>query len=500
MSDETPNSVVVPPQQPRARRSLLKKILVISFATIFALLLIAAISIAVLLNNERFHDYLLRTAQTQASESLGVRVQLQNFALNFSNLSLDLYGLTVDGAAPYANPPLLQVDHVEVGVRIVSILRGKWYLDSIRIDRPIARIFVDAHGNSNIPTIKSSGNSSSSNTNIFDLAIRHAQLNRGEVYYNDRQSPLSADLHDVDFQSSYNVLLQQYSGKLAYSDGHLIAGDFRPIPHSLEAEFDATRGTFHLTHAKLSAAASQLLLNATVQNYANPTVDAQYDISIDGKQVREILKSPSVPTGQVLTSGTAHFQQAANRTLLQSLLLNGELHSHQLNVSTPSLRTQVTNLAAHYSLADGNAFVNDLKLNLLGGSLAASGKMSDIGGNSHSVVNGQLQGISLAALERLTGSSKSPQSVGLNGALNAKFDANWANNISTLVANTDATIHGSVDRTAITQAGVASAAVTSAQQPSSVPLDGSIHGSYTAANGQIALHDSSFARLKPASR
>ncbi len=144
----------------------------------------------------------------------------------------------MDGASPYANPPL-QVDHVQVGVRVVSVLHGKWYLDSFRIDRPIVRAFVDAHGVSNIPTIKSSGKSSS-NTSLFDLAIRRAVLDHGEVYYNDRRSVLDADLHDVEFGATFNSLLQKYSGHLAYSDGHLVSGTLRSIPHSLEAEFDAT--------------------------------------------------------------------------------------------------------------------------------------------------------------------------------------------------------------------------------------------------------------------
>ncbi len=157
----------------------------------------------------------------------------------YRNLSLDLYGLTVHGAAPYPNPPLLQVAHAEVGVRIVSVLHRKWYLDSFVVDRPVVKVFTDAHGVTNIPVIKSSG-SSSSNTNLFDLGIRHAVLDQGAVYYNNRQSALSADLHNVDFRASFDSLLQKYSGKLSYTDGHLQSGSFKPIPHNLDAEFDAT--------------------------------------------------------------------------------------------------------------------------------------------------------------------------------------------------------------------------------------------------------------------
>ena len=57
-----------------------------------ALLVIAAIAVTVVLHSARFHNYVLATVQKKASESLGTQVQLQNFALNLSNLSLDFTG------------------------------------------------------------------------------------------------------------------------------------------------------------------------------------------------------------------------------------------------------------------------------------------------------------------------------------------------------------------------------------------------------------------------
>src|ERR1700742_2475768 len=60
-----------------------------------ALLLIATLAVTVLLNNPDFHRYLRSTLEKQASESLGVKVQLQEFALHFSTLSVDLYGVTI---------------------------------------------------------------------------------------------------------------------------------------------------------------------------------------------------------------------------------------------------------------------------------------------------------------------------------------------------------------------------------------------------------------------
>ena len=442
-----------------------------------ALVVIAGIAVTVLLHSARFHNYVLATVQKKASESLGTQVQLQNFALHLSNLSLDLYGLTVHGAAPYPNPPLLQVAHAEVGVRIVSVLHQKWYLDSFVVDRPVVKVFTDAHGVTNIPVIKSSG-SSSSNTSLFDLGIRHAVLDQGEVYYNNRQSVLSADLHNVDFRASFDSLLQKYSGKLSYTDGHLQSGTFKPIPHNLDAEFDATPTTFHLTQAKLTSETSQLVLTATLQDYSHPRVQAHYDATLDASQFRKILENPSVPVGLIRASGTVDYQEIANRSLLDTVVVKGDLNSKQLDVQTPDLRSQIRDIAAHYTLENGDATLTDFRASLLGGVVTSSGKMSNIGGDPHtqsnSKFNASLRGIRLADVNHAMKSSAVPKNIALAGVLNADANAAWGKTFDDVVAHADASMHASVSK--------------SASQV--IPVESAIHGTYTGGNQELALKQS----------
>ena len=127
-----------PTQESGQRRphSRLWKVAAWAVISVVALAVVTGIAVTVVLHSARFHNYVLATVQKRASESIGTQVQLQNFALHLSNLSLDLYGLTVHGADPYPNPPLLQVAHAEVGIRIVSVLRRKWYLDNFIVDQP----------------------------------------------------------------------------------------------------------------------------------------------------------------------------------------------------------------------------------------------------------------------------------------------------------------------------------------------------------------------------
>jgi translocation and assembly module TamB len=445
-----------------------------SAAGIFGLLALVVIAVAVMLHSARFHNYVLSTVQKRASDAIGTQVQLQNFALHLSNLGLDLYGVTVHGAAPYPDPPLLQVAHAQVGVRIVSILHRKWYLDSFTVDRPVVKVFTDAHGVTNIPVIQSSG-SSSSNTSLFDLGIRHAVLDQGTIYYNNRQSVLSADLHNVDFRASFDSLLQKYSGKLSYSDGHLQSGTFKPIPHSLDAEFDATPSTFHLTQAKLTSDTSQLVLTASVQDYSHPRVEAHYDAVLDAGQFRKILQNPSVPVGFIRASGTVNYQQIASRSLLDTIVLQGDLSSKQLAVQTPALRSQIRDIAAHYSLANGDATLQDFRANLLGGLLTSKGKMSGIDGNTRANFNASLRGIQLADLNRALTSSAVPRNVALVGVVNAEANATWGKTFNDVVAHVDSAVQAKVSRTGGGQV---------------IPVESAIHGTYSGGNQELALKQS----------
>jgi translocation and assembly module TamB len=439
---------------------------------LITLLIVAGLAVTILLHSARFHNYVLSTLQKKASESIGTQVQLQNFALHLSNLSLDLYGLTVAGASPYPNPPLLQVAHGEAGVRIVSVLHQKWYLDSLVIDQPVVKVFTDAHGVSNIPTIKSSA-SSSSNTSLFDLGIRRAVLNQGAVYYNNLQSVLSADLHNVDFRASFDSLLQKYSGKLSYSDGHLQSGTFKPVPHNLDAEFDATPTTFHLTQARLASETSQVVLTATLQDYSHPQVQGSYVATLDGSQLRKILENPSVPVGFIRASGSVEYQEIGNRTLLDTVLIKGDLSSRQLDVQTPTVRSQIRNIAAHYLLENGDATLQDFRASLLGGELTANGRMSSIDGNPHSNFSAGLRGIQLADLNRAMKSSALPKGVSLGGVLNADANAAWGKTFDDVVAHADAAVHGKVSG-----------------QGKDVPVESGLHGNYTAKSQELAVNQS----------
>jgi translocation and assembly module TamB len=452
--------------------------------TILLLIVVAVIAVAVVLHSQRVHNYVLAKVESTASDSLQTRVHLEDFALHFSPLGLDLCGVTIHGADPYGNIPVLQLQHAHVGVRIVSFLQRKWYLSDVQIDHPVVQVLVDKNGISNIPRPKPS--SSKNNTTIFDLGIRHTVLERGEVYYNAQSTPLSADLRDLNFRATFNELLKMYSGELKYSNGRVEFGAYQPFEHSFDAQFDMTPSTFQLHRAQVTSDAARINLVATATNFNAPEVQAMYDITIDGGQVAKLINDPSVPRGLILATGSASYQQVSNVPALNTLTISGDLNSKQLVVTTPSLRAVVDNVAAHYSLAKGDAVLHDLRAGFLGGELTAQGTMKQVGGSApRSEVTASLRHVSLVQADRLV-TSRSQQPVSITGELNADAKATWGRTFDDLVARVDSTIHAQ----AAERHSVSANSTSSTETASGVPINSEIHATYTGANKAITLADS----------
>ncbi len=464
----------LPPQEP-FHRSRWKKILAWTLGIVALLIVIVGLGVYALLHSSRFHAYVLRTAQQKAAASLGVPVQLKNYTLTFSGVSptLNLYNVVVEGAPPYANAPLLQVDHLKAQVQVTSLLRRTWYINDITVNHPVVHLYVDKNGQNNLPKPQSSG--TKSNTNVFDLGIRHVLVTNGEVYYNDRKNTLTADLHDLGFKSAFDTARQSYSGTLGYRDGHLKYGAYSPLPHDFQASFTATRNQFTLKDAALKIGASNATLNATLTDYSNPKVDATYKATLNTGEFRDILKNPSLPVGIIRTSGTVRYVSEPNRPALQTAVVKGEISSPSLVVRTSSFHGGIQNLEARYSLANGNAELRDIRATVLGGGLSGTLTMTDLTGATRSHLQAALHGVSLADVRSMM-SKSSLQQVNLGGTLDATADAKWGKNLNDLLATTNATLQ---------------AHMSSANEPTAViPLNGVIRARYAAATKQITLAQS----------
>ena len=473
------------PRFPRfAKRLLLGIVWAVSGLAVTAFL--GVVLLANLVNIGRVHRYVISLAQREATATLGAPVTLQNFALHWATLRLDLYGLTVDSPRAHLAPPLLQVNHIEATLRIVSFLHMRWYFDNVRIDHPVVQILQGSHGISNLPQPKPSANKS--NVNLFEFAIHHVVLNRGELYIHDRPSAIEANLHDLTARADYDRSLHIYDGSLAYKNARLRYGSFRPIPHSLKASFRVSPHSILLKRAILSIGLSQFFVSGKLTNFSRPMIDAQYQAAIDSSQFARILRSPSLPTGMVHAVGSLHYQSVPNQPFIDTLATYGEATSYRLGVSTSGIRISSHDLGVHYALEGGSLTLRNFHGDLLGGRVTAHATIKNIGAQQRASVSAALKNISLAKADHafLRGGTAPP--VGVKGTLDATASASWGNTVGSLRAKVKIATAGKLVRAH--SLAMTSADAGSGLLPDAIPVQSVLHATYRRQGNILRIHKS----------
>jgi translocation and assembly module TamB len=195
--------------------------------------------------------------------------------------------------------------------------------------------------------------------------------------------------------------------------------------------------------------------------------------------------------------GTAAYRQGANETTLQAITINGSLMSQKLALKSASDATNAENIAARYSLVNGDAMLDDLRADVLGGKLTAKGAMKNIGGNSHSNIDASLHKVSLASVRQALGHAGSSTNLALTGSLNATASASWGKTFDDLFARADVTAngqvtnglsHGGPGRPIVVQAAATQPGV--GPLPTTIPIVSEIHGTYSGKSQQVALKNS----------
>jgi len=455
------------------KRRTWKRIILWGIAGIFVLIIgIAITGILLLQHSKSFRESLLGKVENSIAESSGARVSVRDFNLHLSTLSLDLYNVVVRGTETNPDEPLLRADHLGVGLKILSFVHRTWRLQDVTINHPVVHLFVDKNGENNLPKAKKKS-SNQTKTDIFELAIQKLLLDRGEIYYNDRKTPLNAELRDLLVNASFDNAQTRYFGDLTYKQGRIQYGSYAPMVHDLQAKFDLTHTRFNLEQLVLATGSSKVDLKAAIDDYNNnPKMQASYNATLVADDFKRILKNSTLPTGTINLDGSLNYQNDPNKPAMETVSLSGQMSSRALAMKTPSFHGQVSDLGAQYKLEGGNAEVQNIHAQLLGGHLDGNLTIRDVTGASRARLRATLKDLSIDQLRAASG-NPSLEKTQLSGRVNADADAHWAKTINNLVAHANATI-----------------AAAFGPSQSAMPLNGVIHADYAAAGRQIALHQS----------
>lgn len=413
-----------------------------------------------------FRQAVLARMEQNIYETTGARVTVRDFALAFFPLHVDLYGVVMHGNEPQFGEPWLRAEHVGAGIEVRSLGGRSWRLRELVIDYPVVHVVVNQTGESNLPRPE---RDTGTKTSVFDLTVREVRLHGGEVDCNQQKILVDAELRNLHSAAGFDGSTKQYSGVLNYDQGAIKYGHYAPAVHSLALSFEAAPAKVTIKHLVVVAGKSRVELTASVEDYNNPAVQATYDAHLASDDLAPILRNASLPAGVVHAAGSLNYRRDHNRPALETLSLSGTLSDSAFAVTTPGLRVEASGLSAKYKLAGGNADLESINAQVIGGKVTGSLSVRDLGGAAIAKLQARLKDGSLEKLQSAERRDFAPEAR-LSGRISADVEASWSKAFEDLAARGNATLVGALGRS---PAG---------------NLRGTIHADYLAAGQQLAFH------------
>src|SRR5665213_61708 len=122
------------------------RIALISLGSILLLVLVAAVSVLLIARSDWLREKLRTAVIEQAEKATGGRVEIKRFGLDWTGLTAEVDGLVIHGTEPANVAPMLAVDHVTIGIRIISLWTRDIRLSRIEVIHPRVHLIISADG------------------------------------------------------------------------------------------------------------------------------------------------------------------------------------------------------------------------------------------------------------------------------------------------------------------------------------------------------------------
>jgi translocation and assembly module TamB len=395
---------------------------------------------------------------TEAEKATGGRVEIAKFLLDWKTLQAELDGFIIHGTEPAGSPPLVKVEKLVVGLKIVSLVERDFDILFARVETPQVYLLLAADGATNIPQPKLPRNSQGQGIQpILDLKIGNFSVQNGSAEVHAAGQPPKVASYDVagkNLQSklSYQAIGAKYSGNVSIQPLDVRYDKYRSVQLGLDATLALDKDGLQISAAKVTTGDSHVELSGQLKNFTSPVIDTKFDGAVSLAELGSILRLNSRQNGTVDLQGDLHYLSDTDYKL------TGNLKTKAFSYSDKTVKLANVAASSSFQVDPKTIELPNLSANLMGGTVRAKATLR---GLDRYEVAGKVAHFDAARL--------SPQSLPYDGIVDGPFS-----------------ISGRLSDQHL-QHVAASAKLAISPAPTGMPIQGSIEAKYDAANNQIVV-------------
>jgi translocation and assembly module TamB len=454
---------------PKPKRRLWKYLLGAAVA-----LLVLLVGAAWYSTTDSFQAMVRSRLVSELERITGGRVELESFHAVPLRLRVDVRGLTIHGLEKPGDVPYAHVDRLVADVKVISALGAEFGFSSVVLDRPVVDIIFYPDGTTNQPVPKpKSASSQDPMQRLFALSIRRLEVRQGELIWDNQVVPLDFKANDISADMTYALLHQRYESNLLLGKVDTKLPDCRPFAWTAEMHFSLGQNSAEIRSLKATSGRLRLEANGRIDNFRQPKIDANYDVTFDLAEVAAILRRPEAHGGTLQANGHASW-------LLGDYASSGKLQMKDVDWRDEQVTLRKASLNAQYSVTPQRLTLSQIQARLFGGSAEGDAdvvnwlarpiakKPTD---EQKGVLRLKLKDLSAAELAAALATPTHPLSrLNVGGSVKGTVQARWARSFRN------------------TEAEVALDVVPSAQPAAGqMPLNLHVLATYRAASGELEV-------------
>jgi len=367
----------------------------------------AVVTFFVVIHTDWFKEKVRQRIIAEVEKSTGGRVEIGGFT--WHDMTAEMTRFVVHGKEGAGAAPLFTASKIEIGAKIVSLIKQQVDIESLNIDQPQIHVYENPDGTNNLPMPP--GARSHAVTSLLDLKVRRLAITNGSFDYAAKHIPLDLRADNLAANVRYLPNPARYEAELSSHQFHITTREFRNAAFDLDAKVALEENHVDIHRANLSYNHSSIEFTGTVPDLATLGADLTFKTHLHLVDFAETIKLPVQNRGDLGLEGKASFMFNPFAYRIEGQLNGRDLAFVSKDLKLPSFTIVSKMVMKRDGIDLTNAEIAALDGHFRGGIA--------IDGREHLRVNGAVEGISVQQLATLQGLQVS----GLSGSMSGPVEA-----------------------------------------------------------------------------